>query len=637
MDVSRLMRAVLGEAAPTEGKTLELKPGQVVRGIVLQLVAENEALMNVGGVPMRAKLETSIPVGQASLFQVQPDTGSGMVMLKALSASTADIPTDSLVDVLKNFGMKDTPTNRTIVRVLHEEGVPMSRATNAAVAAAVAEVAPQGDAEAAVRAAAIAAKRGLPVTADTVRALHTAMTGPSPSELLRALEAGAREALAAPQTGAAGKQAATRLLEVLQRADALLGAALRPKAQQEGAPPRAAGAQASAAASGAAAGGGHAPGSAPAGASTAQAASAAPAGAPAGAGSPTPSAPGASQTPGGTAPPTTAAASTSAPAGTAPTGASAAAGTPAQSPPAANAPAVTAAPRAEAAAPQASAASTPAETPPRAPERPPLLAFLKTLGVDAEREWLKLSAAPPASAEEAPPAGDAARTAERPETAAARAFRPVGEPPAPAPLPLPAIAADAAPERPSAPLDTLKTVLTQLAAADDVPPALKEAAQTALQSVTGQQLLMAQDRAVPFAHVTMFVPLQGKNGGEDGNAAVHIHTRRGKKGELDADNCRLWFQLSLASLGETWVDVSVVNKIVGLHVWNDHPASETLLAAHKPGMEAALQGIGYQLLTFKHSPKPKELPAELGGAGAGKSSTASAYAPKTYKGVDLRV
>ncbi|TLS49866.1 hypothetical protein FE782_22960 [Paenibacillus antri] len=587
MDVGRLMRAALGDAAPAEPKTLELKPGQVVRGIVLQLFAENEALLNIGGTTMRAKLETPIPVGQATLFQVQPDSGSLAVLLKPLSASTVDIATESFAGVLKNFGMKDTPLNRAVVRVLHEEGVPMSRATNGAVASAVEALAPSGDAEtdALLRAAATAAKRGLPPTAETVRALHTAMTGPSPTELHRALETGARDALAAPGTSAAAKQAATRLLEVLQRADALLGEALRPQAAAD-------------------AGGARAPA--------------------AGAGAP-PSAPGAAAAPG-------APASAAGPQAAAPT---------AQAP----GPAATGAPASALPAPGGAPTSAP---PPAAPERPPLLSFLKLLGVDAEREWLKLAASPPprpaqeAAAQSQPMDAPEGGEAPKPSPLAERPLRPLDVLPPPAP-PTAAHAADGAASPSSAadkaPVETLKSLLSQIAADADVPPALKEAAQTALQSITGQQLLMAQDKSAPFAHVTMFVPLKGRDGEGDGNASVQIHTRRGKKGELDADNCRLWFQLSLASLGETWVDVTVMNKIVGLHVWNDHPAAQALMETQKSGMEGALREIGYQLLTFKHSAKPKETAATDAESQApgGQMNVSSAYAPPKYKGVDFRV
>ena len=96
--------------------------------------------------------------------------------------------------------------------------------------------------------------------------------------------------------------------------------------------------------------------------------------------------------------------------------------------------------------------------------------------------------------------------------------------------------------------------------------------------------------------MTLFIPMKGPDGSQ--TASVHIQTRRGRKGELDGDNCRLLFDLRMKTLGETVVDVQVVNKIVNLHVWNDHPASEQLIDASRSELTGALANAGYQLLTL---------------------------------------
>jgi len=608
MDVGRLIRSAMGETAGTDVKSVELKPGQIVRGIVLQMLADNEALLQVGGVPLRARLDGSATIGQAALFQVQSDVAGGhLAMVRPLPASAAELPAETASDALRNLGMKDTAVHRAIVKHLHEEGLPLTRATAGAVAEAIAPHAAEGDAEPWIRAAAIALKRGLPVTGDAVRALHAATNGPAPSELLGALESAAREAMDAPGTSAAAKRMASGLLDLLRRADTLLLKALQPASPSGVGAPGAGGS--AGAASGAASGA--SPGSTPAGAPPAPAAppgSASSAGAPSIVGAP----------------------STQPGAGTNGLGGGAAS-RPEHVQPSDE--------RAAGRFSGGAASSASANVPPSNEEGPPLLGFMKLLGLDVEREWRKLAAASPQAASEEAPIRDIEEHAD--DRAAVRAPRSAGEP-----APLPANPSPAAPDQAQAeraPLDTLKTALAQLSAADDVPPALKEAAQNALQSITGQQLLLAQDRAAPFAHVTMFIPIPGQNGGKGGNAAVHIQTRRGRKGELDAENCRLWFQLSLAALGETWVDVTIVNKILGLHVWNDHPAAMTLLDRHRPQMESTLRELGYQLLAFKHSPKPKApSDTEAGGAGgAAKTGAApaavSAYSPNRYKGVDVRI
>lgn len=574
MDLGRLLGTMLSQAERRGGEVLELRPGQVVRGVLLQLLSEQEALLAMYGKMVKAELEVPIPIGQATWFQVQPDAGKGPMRLKPLVSSPKGLSEEAAAAMLKQIGLKDAPLHRWVLRLLQQEDVPLKKPTVLSVLAALPEGLSAKAAEPWIRAAAIAAKRQLPVTAETVRAIHTAMHGPTPAELGRALAQGARELLAAPQASAAAQQAAARLLGALQRADALLHGALQPQAAASitrGARPE----------------------------------------------GPAPAPP----------PPSSSGGTVSAPAA--------------------------------AQAPQPSAAASP----PPAPAAPaPLRAFFQALGLDAERQWLRLSdSQPPAKMPPQPPAPPQPAPAAQPQEPTAPAISAAGPSAAdfgaeraeahhPAPLnsrpaaeqrlnpllPLrsPAEAAPAAePGRLSAPQETLKSALAQLAAVEDAPPALKEAAQTALQSLQGQQLLLAAaDRSSPFVHVMMWIPLPGRNGSEDGSAAVQLHTRRGKTGELDANNCRLWFQLSLAALGETWIDVQVVDRIVSLHVWNDHPAAESLFAQSKGTVEEALAGIGYHLSSFRHSPKPKQA-ADPAAAPAAERS----IGPSAYKGVDLRV
>ena len=113
----------------------------------------------------------------------------------------------------------------------------------------------------------------------------------------------------------------------------------------------------------------------------------------------------------------------------------------------------------------------------------------------------------------------------------------------------------------------------------ETPPALKEAAQQLVQHLTGQQLLLNTDRTAPFAQVTMFIPLHGVDGEQ--TASVHIQSRRGRKGELDATNCRLLFDLDMKFLGPTLIDVQVVDRIVSLSFRNDQSYAAELFEGKK--------------------------------------------------------
>lgn len=165
---------------------------------------------------------------------------------------------------------------------------------------------------------------------------------------------------------------------------------------------------------------------------------------------------------------------------------------------------------------------------------------------------------------------------------------------------------------------------------DDLPPALKEAAQQVVQHLTGQQLLLNTDRTAPFAQVHMFIPFVGPDGRE--TATIQIQSRRGKRGELDASNCRLWFDLDMKGLGPTLVDVQVVDRIVSVKLHNDHEWAASLLTSGRESIHTALESLGYQLLSLRTEPMP--IRTEQNSL---VSSEVQSYVPQPYKGVDLKI
>jgi len=186
--------------------------------------------------------------------------------------------------------------------------------------------------------------------------------------------------------------------------------------------------------------------------------------------------------------------------------------------------------------------------------------------------------------------------------------------------------------------ETLKSLLLQLTASSDTPAPLREAAQQALGQITGQQLMLTGDKSAMFAQMTIFVPFIDGTGQQ--SAAIHIQSRKGKRGEVDASNCRLLFDLQMKVMGNTLVDVHVVNKIVSLTIHNDHPALAPMMEESKDEITSAMNKAGYQFISLKCSPYPQ--PAINEGEGKvkavtdGRADLRALYLPKTYKGVDFR-
>lgn len=589
MNISQLLRGMIGDMQVSDARTLELKVGQIVRGVVLQMLSEQDALMNIGGAQVQAHLEAPLAKGQSALLQVQPESMAGKVVLKPVEVSQVQIPEPSLAELLKSFDLKDTPANRRALQDLHQAKLPLTR-ENVQSYAQMAASQPEGAADGEWRQSALLAmKRGLPLTQETVASLHRTVFGGGVGRTIEHLGSQLAGFLASDATTEAAVSPATRQLmaQVKQALEALPAL------------PQAAGADAGAASA--------------AGPRTAgEAAQAARADAPA--------------------------------AGARPAAAGEAAAQPKAAPPAAEqaataartaggaeaAPASAGPPRGEAAAAGAHGARAAAggqepggagEAPAAALAREPapwVGRLLKALGVQHELQLAR------------PHEGGA--QAQPPHTRAGEAAPP---PAGTAPPPEADAAADTA---------TLKGLLLQLSAADDAPPAIREQAQQLVQQVTGQQLLLTPDRTAMFTHMTLMLPIMNQHGSQ--TAAVHIQSRKGANGQLDARNCHLVFDLDMRTLGTTLVDVQVTDRIVALRVHNDFPEIGELLEEHREEIREGLDKIGYQLLSVKVLPYPE--PLTLGDEAGGDSQmgdhgptaaswAASRYHSTPYKGVDVRI
>lgn len=628
MNIGQMVRGLLGDAVSSEPRTMELKIGQVVRGVVVGLLENNEAIVQINGVQVRAKLEAPMQAGQAAFLQVQPQSHGALVVLKSVDPALAGLPEDTIRDYARLLGLPNQRWAADLIRDLRAEGLPFNKEMANAFRQAASALPQGGSQEQWMQAAAAGFKRGLPLTAATVGALHQVMFGQEAHRLLDQLAqqlgsfVGKGEAGAAGTAGTAGmpaaagqsafESAAGRVLALLEQGSAML------RSPGEAAPGTAAT--------------GHSAGSSSAQGGPGQAA--------------------ASGTP-------------------APAANAAAAGLPGQALPA-NESGVSGAvdPRPMAAGSGASASGTASGG--------WLGQMMKWLGVDYEHQLAQATVPSPSAAPEAaeegmrqgPAPGGAPASAPRDGEAAALPARPSGpsERPDAATQPPPSrnseqraaaaavqlAAAEEAqvqsgqpqaapgPAGTSAPQggpETLKSALLTLLQAADAPAAIRDTAQQLVQQITGQQLLLAPERnSSMFTHVTLFIPFTDQDGGQ--TASVHIQTRRGRKGELDADNCRLLFDLSMKTIGETLVDVNIMDKIVSLNVWNDHPATPSLIEESRGELAGKLEQAGYQLLSLRSTPLPKDAevrPAEEQGAKSSQPPEPASFAHSRYKGVDFRV
>jgi hypothetical protein len=581
MNVGQLLRSLLSEAQPGEPKTLELKVGQIVKGMVLQLLSEQDALVNIGGVQVKAHLETPLKQGEVTLLQVQPESSNGQITLKPVASSTVQIADESLADVLNNMGLKDTATNRQIIQALHQDNITLSKENLQAFAKVIAAIPANAQPEQWQQAALLTVKNNLPITMESVGALHQVIFGAPINQQLNQLSQHMNEALTNPVLSKQVSESITQIKSLLNELQSISAQAF-PDSIDDGAESVKA-----------------SKGSIllnvsqvlPKTESTLS------------------ELPKTFSTPGVTgnqvlntkglfaaqdqlltkddAPASLTKAETSV--------------EPAK---AANLPLT-----------GNSSLSTMNETEtlktltPQAETTQWIGKWLKSLGIEHEQQLFKVLD----------------KTSDLDKLIHNTQDSPLEYSPEASRTPNEAAKQIAT--------DSLKAALLQLNAMDDTPPSLKESAQQLLQQITGQQLLLSPDRTSMFSHITMMIPMNNEQGQQ--TAAVHIQSRKGSRGEIDANNCRLLFDLRMKSIGDTLVDVQVYNKIVSLHVHNDHDFVANLLESSRDEIAATLQNVGYQFLSLKCSPFPEVALEQV--KDATRSPNASSYTSKPYKGVDLRV
>lgn len=716
MQISQAMGQLLGRMQTNEVKAMELKPGQVVEGVVLQLFNEQDALLRIGGTQVRARLETPLRQGETAMLQVQPESPNGEIVLRTVGNGGKPLTDEALAGLLRSFGLKDAPGVQQLAAQLHRSGISLERSVLQqfiGVNAARPQHVPEGEW---LEAAIIAKQRGAPFTPASVAALHSAIFGKSLEAHLSTLTAGTEQALkallsstndsvngqtreaqqlltalrqaidqvraAAPSLmqsihaggseqssaapGEVGKtptqpQQQTQVQQQTQaqvqnqsqsqmptqpqvqsqsqtQLSAQTQAQLESRAQIQAQSQSQLPAQPHSQTTAGSPSGGPAPGSGSAlGVPGAGGSGGTEAGANgvaqsflqpnAGAGEVASGSdrqqerPAVGQRQEPTAVPSQQAAGERAGSNGRLSGETLLPGmTPASEQEAVSGTGqpsrAAAAEQQEQAARTAGSASQP-DAHQSAREENWISRLFRAVGIDHENRLARVLA-----------------RSDQPSALSAETG--AGLPSVEEKASLPALSEGIRREA----ADNLKGVLLRLAALDSVPEPLREQARQAVQHITGQQLLLAPDRNATLTHVTFMLPLHGANGSEQ-QAAVHIQARKGSRGEIDARNCRLLFDLNMQAIGLTLVDVQVYDKNVLLQVHNDSPVLGALIEQYRDEITDGLRGHGYQVVALKCSPFPN------GGAAAPQppgvtDSPASgrqldAYHIKPYKSMDVRV
>ncbi|MDK8194644.1 hypothetical protein QP794_31635 [Paenibacillus sp. UMB7766-LJ446] len=231
MNIGSVIRGLLGDSKPGNAKPLELKEGQVVRGSVVSVSDDGaDAVLQIQGVQVRAKLETPLRPGETTLLQVQPPGENGVTVMKPLTGTLAELPQASLNNLLQEVGLPDTKGNRELLLSMQRSGLPLTKDNVAMVQNMMTAKPAQVPVEEWVQATGIAFQRGLPITAETVKGLHQAVFGPPLHQLLKGLA----EQLESMLTQTAGKPAGSGEQAATMRTSVMGGLAVPLSGEQTG-------------------------------------------------------------------------------------------------------------------------------------------------------------------------------------------------------------------------------------------------------------------------------------------------------------------------------------------------------------------------------------------------------------------
>jgi len=107
-------------------KALNLQPGQIVKGTVLELIDSQNALVTIKDTKLLARLEVGLEKGQRSWFMVS--SVGEEVKLKILTDNTT--PNKAITtnqELMKNLDIKNTANNRAIITELVSKELPIGK------------------------------------------------------------------------------------------------------------------------------------------------------------------------------------------------------------------------------------------------------------------------------------------------------------------------------------------------------------------------------------------------------------------------------------------------------------------------------------------------------------------------------
>lgn len=143
---------------------------------------------------------------------------------------------------------------------------------------------------------------------------------------------------------------------------------------------------------------------------------------------------------------------------------------------------------------------------------------------------------------------------------------------------------------------TMKELLLQLVQEKD--GTVRKQALQLLNFLNGMQLNSVEETD-NFIRANLLLP--GERLHIKSDVRMEFEGRKKTNGEISTDFCRIFFYLTLSSLGETIIDMNVQNRNIHVTIYNDRSINSTLIESLKPQLKTGLEQINYHFsgVTFK--------------------------------------
>lgn len=209
-----LIHRILQNPSALAGASMEIRPGQILKGKVLELLPGSQAIVQLEKIKVVSRLEASLRPGDKAWFQVQPNQGKVVLKLLADEGKCSQ-KDDPLLSLASSLGLGDNPEYKMLLERIVNEQIPLSKEHIYQLKELLREL---GIDQNIVEATLVALKREIPLARDVIQGLSAFLFGSDIIDLMNELKNEVRHWKAEPSN-----EQTENLLEKLQmKLDSLL-------------------------------------------------------------------------------------------------------------------------------------------------------------------------------------------------------------------------------------------------------------------------------------------------------------------------------------------------------------------------------------------------------------------------------